>query len=270
MKIVLIKIEDIDVTGRLRPVHLEVVSGLAGDIKSRGLRQPIEVVKQSTGRPYRLVSGGHRLGACTSLEWSEISAVIVTGSEDELRADELLENLARSELSRLERAQFLAELKGVFQSINPDAKHGGDRTVEQNASLASWYDVVASRSQDSIRKIKQYTAIGEHLTDDAAAAIRGTEFEEKLNELEALSRLEADQQTVIVARLTCDKENRPTTVAQAVKIEYGHADKNERSKDDQQYSKLLDTWNRTSSTKARNQFLDFLAMNGFVTGVGGN
>lgn len=57
---------------------------------------------------FDLVAGAHRVEAARSLGWTRIEAVLVDGSPDEIRTMELEENLARAELTALDRARFLA------------------------------------------------------------------------------------------------------------------------------------------------------------------
>jgi len=264
MKIAFLNIADIDDGNRVRPINEEVVSRLAESINERGLRQPIEVAGQIRGKKYRLVTGGHRLAAHRLLGIETIATVILEGSELELRRDELLENLERSELSKLERAQFLAALRRVFQELNPEAKHGGDRTKEQVAMLADWYRTVAVRSKMGLRTIERSTAIGERLSREAANTLRGTDYEDNQKELDALSRLEPDLQVRVGKALLDPEEASPKTVAQAVKVIQGHADPADISPEETQLRKLLDTWNRNDNPKARRRFLDHLSASGLI------
>ncbi len=265
MQVKTIEIADIEVTDRLRPVTAEAVKGLAEDIAKRGLRQPIEVVAQTRGSKYRLVAGAHRLAACKSAELETIAAFVVSGTNAELRQAELLENLARNELSTLERVQFVAESKRLYQEAHPDAKHGGDRTQEQEASLASWYKTVGMRSQNSVRTVKQYAAIGLHLNDKAAETLRRTVFENSLKELEALARLKPDVQVRAANALSSNKDDGPKTVAQAVKIIEGHATP-EQSPEDKQLKNLTSAWDR-AAPDIRKTFLAQLRETGDLAGM---
>ena len=200
---------------------------------------------------YRLVAGAHRLAACKLAGQAEIEAFVVSGTEVELRRAEILENLARNELSALERAQFLAELKRLFQEANPDAKHGGNRTKKQDAKLASWYADVVLRSERGLRTIKRDTAIGARLSHAAAEMMRGTDFEDNQRELEALSKLEPATQKKVAAILT-DSKNPAPSVAFARKIVEGHTAPN-LSLEEKQFQILVKAWERTNQ-KARTQF----------------
>lgn len=219
LKIVEISIAETDTSGRLRPAHPAVVEQLAGDIEARGLRQPIEVARK--GKGWQLVSGLHRFMACKSLGWSTIPSVEVTGNLPALQRDQLLENLARNELSALERCQFTAVLKGLFLSENPGAARGvaGGKARQgqqmPSLALAEWYGEIAARSERAIRTIKRQAAIGERLDEEAADRLRGSEFEDNQFELEALSKRHAEQQRQVAAMLT-DPDSPAGSVANAL------------------------------------------------------
>lgn len=173
MQIVTVRLVTLEISDRRRPAAYRVVEQLARDIEKRGLRQPIEVAKTKGG--HRLVAGLHRVMACKSLGWTEIPAVVVKGDAVSLRRDELLENLARNELSKLERCLFVAELKRLHQEENPAAKNGGDRKsaefAAQNQSakfgnLIDWYSDVAARSDRAVRSIAREAMIGERLSPE--------------------------------------------------------------------------------------------------------
>lgn len=262
MQITKIKISDIDATKRIRPVDGDVADQLADSIQVRGLRQPIEVAEQLRGKKYRLISGGHRFAACAQLEMAAIPAIVISGDALQLRADELLENLERSELSPLERAEFYAELKLVFQEANPDAKHGGDRTKEQESKLADWYETIIDRTGDSESTIKRAVRIGQKLAPKAKDALRGTPLEHNQSELEALSKQEPGTQVKVAKALTSDAEDRPKSVSQAVKVIEGHAEPVETDPVTAAFNKLMDTWNRNDNAKARRLFLEQLIEEG--------
>lgn len=61
----------------------------------------------SSGNGLKLVVGGHRLHGADILGWDEIPAILIEATDDEARQIEIDENLARKELTALERAEFL-------------------------------------------------------------------------------------------------------------------------------------------------------------------
>lgn len=270
MKIVTIPIKQIDATGRSRPVSPAVAAQLAEDIAQRGLRQPIEVAETDAG--WRLVSGGHRLEAHNILGVEKIDAVAVAGNTLELRRDELMENLARSELTALERAVSLADLKGIYQELNPGARHGGDRTKEQDATLASWYLHVAHRSERSERTIKRYAAIGQGLSPKSVERLRRTEFEDNQRDLELLSRQDHDRQAKILALLFGPKDP-AKSVGDAIERLDGHT--GTAGEADKKLNGLVDRWGRAPKDTRRafimaaeeehlDELAEFMADRGYV------
>lgn len=256
MRAVEIPVAAIDDSNRARPVTGFVAEQLAWDIEARGLRQPIEVAAtrpgEGIGAEYRLVSGGHRLAAFKRLNRETIPAFVVTGDPLVLRRDELLENLARNELSALERAQFLAELKRVYQALHPDAKNGGDRTTEQSAKLANWYRDVAQRSGWAVRTIERAAQIGERIAPEAAELLRGTPFEDKQSELALLAKAEPTKQPKIAALVARKQMAEPSIRAAIARVE-GRT-QTPASTDDRSLAKLLDAWSR-APMRARRAFI---------------
>ena len=97
---------DIVVGDRLRALDRESVERLRESISKIGLKTPISV--RSSEQGWTLVSGRHRLEACIELGMDEIPVVTETGSELEARLWEIAENLHRTELTALERAEHIS------------------------------------------------------------------------------------------------------------------------------------------------------------------
>ena len=126
-------IQPIDITAirtrtRLRAVLDDGrIEAIAESLAAIGLQSPILVRPSEPGDDYTLVAGAHRLAAARRLGWEAIDARICLGSLDEMRLIEIDENLARAELTPLDRARFVAERKRVYLRMNPERTHGGDR-----------------------------------------------------------------------------------------------------------------------------------------------
>jgi ParB-like chromosome segregation protein Spo0J len=102
-----IPLAEIDVGPRLRAIREKEVQRSAESMATIGLKTPITVRRD--GVRWKLVVGVHRLEAARRLEWHEIQAVIMVGSERDARLWEIAENLHRAELTVLERAEHVAE-----------------------------------------------------------------------------------------------------------------------------------------------------------------
>jgi len=254
-----IRLDDIDASGRARDVTAEAAEGLAAEIENDGgLRSPIEVSPVKGGAvKYRLTYGGHRVAAFRILGLETIPAFVRTQDELAQRRSELMENVGRNELSALELATFLAELKRVEQAIT-GAKHGGDRRgknrpSDQDVKMTSWFETMGKIRRKSSVTIQKYVAIGERLSDDSVARLRGTVFEERRGELDALGKYGWSVQAMVVNQLLAE-DNAAPTVKSAVKRIEGHPDEAEADAAGKAFKKLLDAWNRAPK-KVQDQFL---------------
>ena len=107
-----------------RAVDPKAVKRLADSISKIGLRQPI-TVRDKNDR-YILVAGLHRIEAYKKLGKEHIMACIVTMTNDNARLWEIAENLHRSELSNLERAECIEEWRAITdKERNRSAPVGG-------------------------------------------------------------------------------------------------------------------------------------------------
>lgn len=123
MKLISVPIASIDASGRKRPVTESTVAALMTDIAEDGLNVPIEVEPKGKGR-WKLVAGAHRLEACRRLGHATIEATEKAGKGSKPRRRELMENLARGELTLIERAQYVAAAHGLYLEENPSAGRG--------------------------------------------------------------------------------------------------------------------------------------------------
>lgn len=100
-------IDAIDTNGNVRH-SIEHVKELAASIREVGLIQPIVVKQAEDG--YSLVAGHRRLAAVAELGWTEIPAYVIE-SDAAVKLQQLTENVQRDNLTGLEEAQALFELK---------------------------------------------------------------------------------------------------------------------------------------------------------------
>ena len=110
---------------RARHFDPEEAVALSAIIATTGLQHPIRV--RAVGNRYRLIAGRKRLEAVRLLGWNSIPLTIsLASSDDDARLEEVMENLGRVELNKLDRCQHLFELKQVYERLYPFARHGGD------------------------------------------------------------------------------------------------------------------------------------------------
>lgn len=255
-----IPLSEIEVRDRLRQATAEYVDGLAGDMGKRGLRSPIEVSENEGDQPYLLVSGLHRLMAARKLGWETIPAFIVSGSRTDLRLDELLENLQRNELTRLERCLFVAEYRRLIQDKRPETRRGGDRKSGDfhqsavNGTLTSWWDDLAVRSERSRRTIMREASVGEKLDPVAVAKLSKSPVADNLGELEVLSKFDPEKQAKIADVLATTTAPVPTVGAAIRTMEKTGSADAAPGPDDLAYNKLLWHW-RSASAAVRRRFI---------------
>ena len=177
-----IPIVSVRVGARKRPLDSAKVAELAASIAELGLLQPIGVRPDGT-----LVYGYHRLEACKQLGWTEIPAVVVDG--DDLRAElaEISENLIRNELTLLERAEHLAQLKAVYEQLYPNAR-GVGRPTKNGATVAPFSAWAAGQTGLAQRTVQHYVQLAESIAPAVRDAIRRTPIANDGAELKSLGR----------------------------------------------------------------------------------
>jgi len=116
-----VPIEQIEAEAR-RATH--DVTELARSMAEIGQLQPIILAPD-----LRLVAGWHRLQAARLLGWTEIDACYVSDVDAEIAAID--ENLMRHELHYVERGEWLARRKALYEERHPEARHGGDRRSDK-------------------------------------------------------------------------------------------------------------------------------------------
>ena len=117
-----LSIDDIEVPVGRREINPQAVKKLADSIDKIGLRHPITVRKK--GDQYILVAGLHRLEACKKLGREHVPAIIATMTNGDARKWEIAENLHRSDLTKLERDEQVAEWIKITEEevLSQDAK----------------------------------------------------------------------------------------------------------------------------------------------------
>lgn len=143
-----IAVDTIDVVGARRKVDPAWVGTLASLFEKQGQLQPIDLV--SAGDRYRLVSGHHRLAAARQLGWSTVAAIVkdpaVYASEADITLREITENLARRELSALDRAVDIVRWREAYEAANGAVKRGRPGKLSQVATIS---DEVTGRFAES-------------------------------------------------------------------------------------------------------------------------
>ncbi len=208
-----ILIQQVRVGQRLRRVRPESVEALAESIKELGLLNPILVTPiqedeaPEAAKTYQLIAGNHRLEACKRLGMTEIGANIVTVQDVDQRLAEIDENLCRSELNQLERAEHLVERKSLYETKYPETRNGaqgggkngvGTKRRAENAKPTFSVDT-SEKTGQAKRTIQQAIRRANNISKDVRNSIRDVDaIADNASELDALAGLKAPEQKAAV------------------------------------------------------------------------
>jgi ParB family chromosome partitioning protein len=270
----------IEVADRMRPARAARIETLKQDIDCTGLTHPILVVRQ--GQKYRLVAGLQRLEAVRALRWVEIPATVLPEDtpDADLRFAEIMENIDREELTKLERAEHLAALKATWEAMNPAARHGGDRrsarvrlvkdaeNAEENQSAVfALCSDIAEHVGLSRRTFFIAIEIVKGLSPATKERIRDTWIADHQAGLQALSKVAAGVQERACDALLSDPPE-AGSVADALLLAEGRA---LPKTDDKHYQRVTATWSRMSIQSRRafiaahqREFLDHARKQGWT------
>lgn len=259
-EIVSIPIHRILVGKRLRAVDADYVQLLAASMAESGQHTPIQVGPANADGCHRLIAGAHRVAAAGEAELAALQAIVFTGSELQAELLEVDENLLRRELSELDRAVFLAKRKAIYEALNPDARHGGDRTkqVEENFHLlplqGSFAVETARKLGISDRQVRTYL-MRARIEPELRALLAGTRWADHGATLDALAKAAPLVRGKLVHALT-----RPIDPARNLAAALAEVEPRlnpARSADDEHLARLQTVW-RKASKRARDQFLRFI------------
>jgi hypothetical protein len=210
--IIAVDADDVDATGRLRPIDLNWATALGQIMLAEGQRTPIEVSRNAKGKPWRLVAGGHRHAAAQMfLDLNPLKAIEVPGSELARRRAEVSENLWRRELDPLDRATFIAELHELLRTeagvmdLSPqqlainarwqkELRKAASDTCDTMSHVYGFTSAIAEQIGLAKRTIERDLFLARRLSPAVAKRLRGHPIARNPGQLRALARLEADQQ----------------------------------------------------------------------------
>jgi ParB family chromosome partitioning protein len=190
-----------------------VIEMLCASVARRGLLSPIRLRSS-----LELVCGLHRLVVHERLGRPEIDAIICDGDDVEIELDELEENLARKELTVLERARDERRRRDLYLLLHPQTRRGvagatARRADKEQAKHVSFAETVALPGSGA-RMVQQRIQVAEALGDETAALLSGTPLANNHRQLVELARL-PNSLRHDVARVVV--ENPTATVATAAR-----------------------------------------------------
>lgn len=188
---------------------------LIASVKQRGILQPITVQKQPDGA-YLVVTGERRLRAARAVGLEDIPALVVDLSETDLRLDRVIENRQRKDLTDLEFAQAILEIRADLGAQAP------------NLSSNELDEYVGERLGLSGRTVRGFAALlnldpaigqimGEKLTEVHTRGLTRVGYDPEMQIALAHAVVEHDlsgRQTLAAAQLL--KRNLGLTVPEAV------------------------------------------------------
>jgi len=192
-----IRIDDVVVNDRLRPLDMAKVADLAESISKIGLLNPISVTPDRV-----LLAGRHRLEAMRLLGKRVIEARVVDLEGLRRQLAEVDENLIRSELSVLERAEHLGRRRLIYEDMHPETVRPKGGRRPGNVVLGPTFpDDAAAKVGLTARSVRRDLQIADGICDEARDVLRGTPMADARNELLAISRMAPDVQLRVAGKL---------------------------------------------------------------------
>lgn len=204
-----VKIADLKISNRLRPVSETAVESLKESIETLGLQYEIIVRKVKKSGDLVLVAGGHRTAAFQALGRETIPAKVYDCTDDWAALAEIDDNLAHAELDHLEKAVFLYERKKVYERAYPEtvATAGADLAAKRwNASdkmsVASFVTATAEKMGVAERSIERLVEVGSKLGAGEIEQLRNAPQKVTLSDLQVIAKSgEASTRAEICAAL---------------------------------------------------------------------
>lgn len=262
---------DIDASDRLRPLDPHWVAALGQVMLAEGQRTPIEVCRNRKGRPWRLVSGGHRHAAAEMfLDLNPLRAIEVPAQELARRRAEVSENLWRRELDPLDRAMFIAELHELMRAEAGAA----DLSPQQIAVNARWQKELkraAADASDNLSHVYGFTSeladrigvsrrfierdlmLARRLSPSVIERLRDHRAASNASQLRALARLDQEQQRAVVDLLLGGAKSVPEALAALT-------NRPKPNPEDKRLSTFISTFARMSVTEKRGALAQLAGM----------
>jgi len=252
-----VRISDIDVSGRLRPVSELSVLSLMASLEALGQQSEIHIRKiRHQGGRLKLILGAHRVEAHVRLGCTSIKAKIWDCTDSWAELAEIDDNLAHSDLTPLDLAIFLSRRKVAYEKEHPAAKHGGLRgnqhTGGRQNDMLSFCQSVAEQRSMSTRQIERFVAAGQGLDAHSIALLRQSPNRVTLSDLQVLGKCGDPVAREMVCRAM--STGAAKNAAGALRAYKAPPGQKALSDEDQKYLKINEAWTRASKA-AKRQFV---------------
>ena len=201
LKIETVKVADVAMQGRLRPVSEAAVASLIASIRELGVMKDAIHVRK-TGGGLVLIAGAHRLTAAQELGWEEIPAKVWADvTNDWARLMEVDDNIAGAELNALDTAVFLAERKRLYEKLHPEVRGGvaGGLARQGLASdIVSFADATAEKFGLSARHVQRMVKAGGALSATDIGWLRVAPKKVTLKDLQVLAKVKPEARGAVV------------------------------------------------------------------------
>ncbi|MCE2516236.1 MAG: ParB N-terminal domain-containing protein [Alphaproteobacteria bacterium] len=170
-KIEQIAITSIEIGTRIRGLGRHQVEVLKETIARQGILQPVTIRRQRGGnRPFRLISGWHRIAAAEALGHQEVPAVVADVTAAQAGLMEVDENLGQGQMFPIDKAALVAARLSHWQAIHP-ARRGGDRKSAEarKSKVPSWHFDIPEQNQ-GFTSDKKIRAAAEQVAADFGEA----------------------------------------------------------------------------------------------------
>lgn len=236
---------------RLRPVSEAAVAAFVDSIREHGLIYPVTVRRLPKGR-FELVDGGHRLAALIALGREVVEVRCYEGPAPAIRLIEIDTNLARADLSDLDRAIHMAARRREYLAEHPETAQGFAGAVARwdasaETALASFVAMTVAQTALPKRKVYKLVEAGGALDAAMKARLRSAKTHVSLNDLLVLAKADPDMRPEAVEAFASGKVRK---IAQALKPAPIPKDPVETS-----LNALLQAWDRAGEV-ARRRFLE--------------
>jgi hypothetical protein len=193
---VTIAINNISVGTRLRWLDQGRLRVIVDSISEIGLQMPISVVRVDDH--HLLVAGLHRLEACRQLGHTEISALILDMPEIDQQLWEIDENLARAELTAVQRVIHLKRRKELYQ-----LKGGKNLPTPGGLQKIGFAKDTTAKTGRSKRSINAAIALDKAIPN--IERLVDTSLDKGV-ELDALAKLPEAEQSALIEAATAGKK----------------------------------------------------------------